>query len=389
MKNFKKNGGFTLVELIVVIAILAILAAVAVPAYSGYIEKANSAGDQQLLAAINKAFASACNFNGEDNYFRTDVTASNAKIENAEFVYTGPFAEDFNSLYEGGTFKVITSVIYDAAFGGFVDPANASSLTISYGGGFIQITGAAVNTMKDSTFGSVMGGEALLNEVTGLTNMISAGGSQMADDLLADEAYMKRYAAYLGVEGADALSGDALITAVEEKLGETFVANGIDPDTVTDDMVNSAMVNGMVFYAAEGMKDYTVDSANTLLNSDNIYGNLSSDPATRLAEASLVYGMYAGFVNSEFNKGDAEGNKATSSTDNPMAAIQNISGSGAHSANFQAYLDSPQGQADVKAYMEAMSVINDASGNDAAASVLVNGFEDSELEALLTQVLGK
>jgi len=72
-----------------------------------------------------------------------------------------------------------------------------------------------------------------------------------------------------------------------------------------------------------------------------------------------------------------------------MAAIQNISGSGAHSANFQAYLDSPQGQADVKAYMEAMSVINDASGNDAAASVLVNGFEDSELEALLTQVLGK
>ena len=66
MKNFKKNGGFTLVELIVVIAILAILAAVAVPAYNGYIEKANRAGDEQLLAAINKAYAAACIAADED-----------------------------------------------------------------------------------------------------------------------------------------------------------------------------------------------------------------------------------------------------------------------------------------------------------------------------------
>ena len=44
MKLMRKNGGFTLVELIVVIAILAILAGIAVPAYSGYIEKAKSVG---------------------------------------------------------------------------------------------------------------------------------------------------------------------------------------------------------------------------------------------------------------------------------------------------------------------------------------------------------
>ena len=60
MNMFKKNGGFTLVELIVVIAILAILAAVAVPAYSGYITKANdSAVESKLVAVLTGAQAAA------------------------------------------------------------------------------------------------------------------------------------------------------------------------------------------------------------------------------------------------------------------------------------------------------------------------------------------
>ena len=59
MNMFKKNGGFTLVELIVVIAILAILAGVAVPAYSGYIEKAKDAAVITELDALTTACQAA------------------------------------------------------------------------------------------------------------------------------------------------------------------------------------------------------------------------------------------------------------------------------------------------------------------------------------------
>jgi prepilin-type N-terminal cleavage/methylation domain-containing protein len=49
-KLLKKTEGFTLVELIVVIAILGILAGVGVAGYSGYITKAQEAGDITALA---------------------------------------------------------------------------------------------------------------------------------------------------------------------------------------------------------------------------------------------------------------------------------------------------------------------------------------------------
>ena len=55
MTMFKKNGGFTLVELIVVIAILAILAGVAIPAYTGYIAKAQQSADMLVLSSVSTA----------------------------------------------------------------------------------------------------------------------------------------------------------------------------------------------------------------------------------------------------------------------------------------------------------------------------------------------
>lgn len=51
----RANGGFSLVELIVVIAIMAILVGVAVPVYSSYIEKSQKAKDEQMIDEIKHA----------------------------------------------------------------------------------------------------------------------------------------------------------------------------------------------------------------------------------------------------------------------------------------------------------------------------------------------
>ena len=80
MNMFKKNGGFTLVELIVVIAILAILAGIAIPAYSGYIEKANEAADSTALSAVKTAAMATYATKGEVTEIVVDEAAATVTV---------------------------------------------------------------------------------------------------------------------------------------------------------------------------------------------------------------------------------------------------------------------------------------------------------------------
>lgn len=68
------DGGFTLVELIVVIAVLAILAGAVVPAYSGYIVRAGDTAAEAELEAVRTAALNAAVLQGA-TLCRITVTA--------------------------------------------------------------------------------------------------------------------------------------------------------------------------------------------------------------------------------------------------------------------------------------------------------------------------
>ena len=89
MNMIRKNGGFTLVELIVVIAILAILAGAAVPAYSGYIKSAYEAGDTTQLAAIKTAAMAATATEGAVTEITVTTDASTGKVSGILVKYEG------------------------------------------------------------------------------------------------------------------------------------------------------------------------------------------------------------------------------------------------------------------------------------------------------------
>ena len=110
MNMFKKNGGFTLVELIVVIAILAILAGVAIPAYSGYIQKANEAADVTTLDAIKTAVFGALATYGDvteivvknDGTVTAKYGADDTLVTLTTANGTEPYHKDFKLYFTAG-----------------------------------------------------------------------------------------------------------------------------------------------------------------------------------------------------------------------------------------------------------------------------------------------
>ena len=385
MKFMRKNGGFTLVELIVVIALLAILAGVAVPAYSGYINKANEAADNQLLSAINTSFAAACIENGVDP---STVTAANIAVTNKKIgavsgvsASTGnpanvpaSFANYFTAANPNATFKVFTALVYNPATHNFV--GDGTLVKVTYAGSTIYLPQSAIDGLKGSSFGTV-GADGLLelvNTVTG-TAQLMAG---KLDAVFGDAAFQKSAMLALGATTADEFN--AKTQAIVQEMMEK------NPDMTMNQAIAQMNANAAVLYASQNAVKYTDEQITDLFagGSASVKDNLKTDGKTAdgMAQAALIYGMYTAYANSaEYGNADLQAN-----AEDPLAVLNAMD----NDANFKAFVNSEQGKQDMEAFRNSLGIIVDSTENngDATTDLMVNGFNNDELKGVIGGLMG-
>lgn len=365
----KNNGGFTLVELIVVIAILAILAGVAVPAYSGYIEKANMAADEQLLASLNTAFAAACTINGEDNYNRNDVSITLAGEEGSKTVASinvsgnAKVATSFASYFEGGEFKQIIELKYDAPNGKFVD-ANAEGGTSTYRDLFNTLQekyGEEIAEVLTTSLGQI-GTENLFDQMNGAMDM--AGELNLHN--LTGGPFAEAYFSYLGFNPSDYEDEEAAQAALDAKLA----ALGVDDAT--------ASTHAIALYAAQNSTNLTTGQLSQWLGSNKTTNDFMAEPnANTLAEAAAIYGMYLSY------------HKETAGTV-PEGTTLDVMTKALSDGDFATWVNSnANAQTELDAYKTYMNIVNDAAKDETARNeILANGFKNPELESLMKDLMG-
>lgn len=390
-KNFltmkRGQAGFTLVELIVVIAILAILGGVAVPAYSGYVEKAERAADEQLLAELNTAFAAACAISGESHVGRNDATANidpDTKEASVSTKING-FKDTFESFYEGGEFKKITELKYSFASGMFYDPSAKGTVTFQYGGATLTVPQEYIDLIEGSTFlnADTLGGtDGLLDKIADVSDfasvIIGQGGNagKLLDNVIGSSEFQVFAAQALGIDPSDT-------AAFAAKDAELIAALKKDPANagLSDDALrNKYMTNAAVLYAANQATQMSKDDIMaSLKNQDvkqNIIDTMDTNTTSAFSQATLAFGMYTAWAH-------ATGNTEAQGKDE-LDVMNDL-----NNAEFQAWLDSPQASNDLDAYLAALRVV-DTNSKDAGAvsDLVVNGFGDSTLKDAVGGLFG-
>lgn len=409
----QNRRGFTLVELIVVIAILAILAGVAIPVYSGYIKKANQAADEQLLAAVNTAFAAACR---ENRFDAVDAGSAELRIENDCITGVKNVTVDSGKLVSaergaGGAVQlgaraamlesVDMSAKVNASFQRYFGTNSATPLrsdpVIEFSEGRFRIAGtgdgssggtktvtfldshgvahtvtvsqADIDVVLASNFGdeNVMSMNELMGEVDELTAVVAlleptgtGSGADFLEAVYASDDYLSFFYDAFGVDPEDEESMAAFDAAID-----ALEASGVPAETVN--------TNALVLYTAIHSTEMDTDRLLAELKEGKQlkeyidYENM----ADSMANMALIYGLCTAYAYK-----------------NNITADYNTIMQCPGTPGFIAYLES-DGEKDVNGYLSCMDMINENLANIDIADILVNGFTDTSLVNMVNEVLGR
>ena len=394
--------GFTLVELIVVIAIIGILAAIGTVAYSGYIESANQAADEQVMAdfsyavQLGAADAGLSNSNPEEDWATVtyDPEAGTWEVEPAE-------TADYGDAYVG-----------DQAYSGVSYYAETLSTTavfedeedlIATVEGWLE-DGVGENwkteelksdlyTTQETVIGVPSGEISNENLATGVAQYLSnyAESSYMGNEetlMTAVDSVTTVFGSMVG-EGEDGAENlqDLLLLSDEDwaEFCETYGIGTYDEETGTwdySDVTSTELGNAMVLYMASQIdSQYGSDSGEEFIelmqSGDTI--TINEDNYDELwPYMTLLYGSISAYYLSDYCTEDfaetyesfLEMDTSTSKNSEILSAfITVLSGD----SGYEDYVQTDDFADDTTAFVSLMSALTELSTTD---EDFINSFSD-------------
>lgn len=321
----RQNGGFTLVELIVVIAILAILAGIGIPAYSGYITKANKGVDEQLLSEVTHALQLYYYENISEK--PTGFVVLTPEGDRDSFASDEFAQEAMNKAFGTGWEEVVR-----LKYNGWIDNvANALSS----------------ENVVDSTFVKLSTSAAMMESITDMTNQMAS----MAADAGKDPLTTMSNLAILTTEQAAAIRKD-----IKDNYGLEYDKNGENSKYAT------VLSNSLLKYVVDdmgsvGQNGKTGADISGLSNIAGAYATIYAWSLTSGEGANVMDEINAVVLNPNSNSKQIR--------DTILGTMGELASGG--NTDFDTYFYS-QGQIDAPAVYDIMSVVSKyTNGTDMTA----------------------